>query len=89
MKQRVIVWGTGFVGKMVIRELVGHPAFELAGVIVNDEAKDGRDAGEIAGIGEIGIRATRDPQAAFAQGVGPVFMTISASMWDLAGYEPP
>ena len=68
MKHKVIVWGTGFVGKMVIRELVGHPAFELAGVIVNDEAKDGRDAGEIAGIGPIGIIASRDAEAVLARG---------------------
>jgi uncharacterized protein YbjT (DUF2867 family) len=36
MAHRVIVWGTGFVGKMVIRELLDHPEFELVGVIVND-----------------------------------------------------
>jgi len=27
--KRVVVWGTGFVGKMVIPEIVKHPAFEL------------------------------------------------------------
>jgi len=41
MSYKVIVWGTGFVGKMVIRELVSHPQFELAGVIVNAPEKDG------------------------------------------------
>ena len=30
--KRIVVWGTGFVGRMVIEELVGHPAFELVGV---------------------------------------------------------
>jgi 4-hydroxy-tetrahydrodipicolinate reductase len=66
MPHRVIVWGTGFVGKMVIRELADHPEFELAGVIVNAEDKDGLDAGEIAGIGPIGLKATRDAAAALA-----------------------
>ena len=66
MAYRVIVWGTGFVGKMVIRELVDHPEFELVGVIVSSPEKHGRDAGEIAGIGPIGIRATRDVDAALA-----------------------
>jgi hypothetical protein len=66
MSQKVIVWGTGFVGKMVIRELAHHPAFELVGVIVNAEEKDGVDAGEIAGIGSIGLAATRDAEAALA-----------------------
>ena len=29
MKHKVIVWGTGVVGKLVIRELLDHPEFEL------------------------------------------------------------
>ena len=57
---RIILWGTGFVGKLVIRELVAHPDFELVGVIVHAPEKDGVDAGEIAGIGPIGLPATRD-----------------------------
>ncbi len=68
MTHRVIVQGTGFVGKMVIRELAAHPDFELVGCVVNDPAKDGRDAGEIAGIGPIGVRATTDLDAALAVG---------------------
>jgi hypothetical protein len=72
MKRRVIVWGTGFVGKMVIRELADHPSFELAGVIVNAEEKDGLDAGEIAGIGPIGITASRDCDAVLARGADAV-----------------
>jgi hypothetical protein len=68
MAFRVIVWGTGFVGKMVIRELASHPQFELAGVIVNDPAKDGKDAGEIVGIGSIGVTASRDAAAVLGAG---------------------
>ena len=45
--KRVVVWGTGFVGKMVIAEIVDHPGFELVGVGVSSADKDGRDAGEI------------------------------------------
>ena len=30
-----IVWGTGFVGKLVIPEIVRHPEFELVGVGVS------------------------------------------------------
>jgi hypothetical protein len=66
LRHRVIVWGTGFVGRMVIRELADHPAFELVGVVVHDAAKDGRDAGEIAGTRPLGIRATRDVDAVLA-----------------------
>jgi 4-hydroxy-tetrahydrodipicolinate reductase len=66
MPYKVIVWGTGFIGKMVIRELVDHPNYELVGVIVNAAEKDGVDAGVIAGIGPIGLEATRDAEAALA-----------------------
>jgi 4-hydroxy-tetrahydrodipicolinate reductase len=63
---RVIVWGTGFVGKMVIREILDHPDFELAAVIVHDPAKAGRDVGEIVGVGRIGLAATDDVETALA-----------------------
>ena len=60
---RVIVWGTGYVGKRVIAEIVDHPHFELAGVIVSDPDKDGRDVGDICGIDPVGITATTDVDA--------------------------
>ena len=28
MSHKVILWGTGFVGKMVIRELLDHPSYD-------------------------------------------------------------
>ena len=34
MAHRVIVWGTGFVGSAVLRVLLGHPAYDVVGVIV-------------------------------------------------------
>lgn len=66
MSKRVVVWGTGFVGKLVIAEIVPHPEFELVGVGVTDPDKVGRDAGEICGIGPIGIAATDDVDALVA-----------------------
>ena len=33
--KRVVAWGTGFVGRMVIGEIVKHPLFELVGVGVS------------------------------------------------------
>jgi 4-hydroxy-tetrahydrodipicolinate reductase len=60
-RRKVVVWGTGFVGRMVIPEIVKHPGFELVGVGVSDPAKVGRDVGEICGIGPIGLAATADP----------------------------
>jgi 2,4-diaminopentanoate dehydrogenase len=67
MTKRVVVWGTGFVGTMVIGEIVKHPMFELVGVGVNDPAKVGRDVAEICGLGApLGLAATDDVDALIA-----------------------
>jgi hypothetical protein len=58
--KRVVVWGTGFVGRMVIAEIVRHPDFELVGVGVHDSEKVGVDAGELCGMGPVGVTATDD-----------------------------
>ena len=61
MTKRVVVWGTGFVGKMIIPEVLKHPEFELVGVGVSNPAKVGLDVGEICGLpGSVGITATDD-----------------------------
>jgi 4-hydroxy-tetrahydrodipicolinate reductase len=60
MTKRVVVWGTGVVGKMVIAEIVKSPAFELVGVGVSNPDKVGKDAGEICGIDATGVLATDD-----------------------------
>lgn len=67
MAHRVIVWGTGVVGKSVSLELLDHPEFELVGVIVSDPAKDGKDIGELVGRAPVGVRATTDADTALAQ----------------------
>ncbi len=61
---RVVVWGTGHVGRLAIGCVLQHPGLELAGVIVHDPAKAGRDAGDLSGGGPTGILATTDPAAA-------------------------
>jgi hypothetical protein len=66
MSKKVIVWGTGFVGKMVIRELLDHPEYDLVAVIVNNPEKDGVDVGEICGLEPCGLRATADVEKALA-----------------------
>jgi 4-hydroxy-tetrahydrodipicolinate reductase len=66
MSKRVVVWGTGVVGKMVIAEIMRHPRFELVGVGVSNPDKVGRDAGEICGIGPTGVIATDDVDALVA-----------------------
>jgi 2,4-diaminopentanoate dehydrogenase len=61
--KRVVVWGTGFVGKMVIPEVVRHPRFELVGAGVHDPEKVGRDVGDLCGVGAVGVTATDDIEA--------------------------
>lgn len=64
--KRVVVWGTGFVGRMVIPEIVKHPRFELVGVGVSNPDKVGKDVGVICGTDPIGILATDDIDALIA-----------------------
>ncbi len=65
-KYRVVQWATGVVGSAALRGILRHPRLELAGVKVYSEAKEGLDAGEIVGVGETGIVATRDVDAILA-----------------------
>jgi hypothetical protein len=62
-----IVWGTGNVGRLALRAVDAHPALDLAAVLVHDPGKDGRDAGDLGGLGhELGIAATVDVDAVLA-----------------------
>jgi len=63
MAIRVIVCYTGGVGSEVARQVVNDPAFELVGVLVHGKEKDGKDVGDIIGIGPIGLTATRNVEA--------------------------
>ena len=66
MKYRVIQWATGGVGRAAIEGIVAHPDLELVGCWVHDPAKEGRDAGELAGIEPLGVTATQDESAILA-----------------------
>jgi hypothetical protein len=58
MTYRVIQWATGLVGQEAIKGIVAHPELELVGCWVHSDAKIGQDAGEIAGVGPLGVSAT-------------------------------
>jgi len=57
-KLRVIQWATGGVGKAAIECVLNHPQLELAGCWVHSADKNGRDVGDILGIGTLGVTAT-------------------------------
>jgi len=63
MAYRVIQWATGNVGRAAIEGILVHPELELVGCWVHSDDKAGRDAGELAGAGPIGVRATTDADA--------------------------
>ncbi len=65
-RYRVVQWATGSVGASALRAIVERPDLELVGVWVFDADKDGRDAGELCGLGPTGVRATRDADALLA-----------------------
>ena len=58
MTLKVVQWATGGLGVAAIRGIVEHPDLELVGCWVHSPEKAGRDAGEIAGIGSLGVVAT-------------------------------
>jgi 2,4-diaminopentanoate dehydrogenase len=66
MTLRVVQWSTGNVGRHAIAGIAARPDLDLAGVWVSTQDKAGRDAGELAGIGPLGVAATNDADALLA-----------------------
>jgi 2,4-diaminopentanoate dehydrogenase len=76
-----VVWGTGNVGRAAIRAVAAHPALSLAGVLVRDPAKVGRDAGELACLGtELGVAATDDVEGVLRAGPAAVVYAVSGDI---------
>jgi len=60
-RKRVVVWGTGPIGMPGLRQLIGHPEYELVGLHAWSSDKVGRDAGDIAGLDvRTGVISTND-----------------------------
>jgi 4-hydroxy-tetrahydrodipicolinate reductase len=64
----VIHFGTGYSGTHALRGIIDHPELELVALVVHNDEKVGRDAGELAGVASVGITATQDLDAALAKG---------------------
>jgi len=67
MAYKVIVWGTGFVGKMVMRELLHNPEYDLVGVIGYFSQEIGKDVGELIGGDPVGIYSSGDVDAVLSR----------------------
>jgi 4-hydroxy-tetrahydrodipicolinate reductase len=77
---KVIQWSTGNVGKFALKLVAEHPELELVGLWVHSEDKAGRDAGELAGIGNLGVAATNDVDALLALDADCVCYTATADL---------
>jgi 4-hydroxy-tetrahydrodipicolinate reductase len=84
---KVIQWSTGNVGRYTLRAILNHPELELAGVWVHSEKKTGRDAGELCGIGDVGVRATNDAEAVLDTDAEVVCYTATADLRLLEAVE--
>ncbi len=86
MTKRVVVWGTGNVGRPAIRAVAAHSGLDLVGVVVSNPAKVGRDAGDLAGIDPLGVLATDDTSIAFADDVDCVVYAATADTRPMEAY---
>jgi 4-hydroxy-tetrahydrodipicolinate reductase len=59
-RYRVVQWATGNIGMRSLRAVIEHPDLELVGLYVYSDKKAGRDAGDLCGVGPVGVVATRD-----------------------------
>jgi hypothetical protein len=80
MGYRVIQWATGTVGIHAVPAICAHPDLELAGLWVHSDAKAGRDAGELCGIGPVGVIATQDVDALLALDADCICYTASSDV---------
>src|ERR1700761_6621472 len=65
-RYRVVQWATGNVGSRALRHAIEHPDLDLVGVWVHSANKAGRDAGELAGLKPIGVKATNSIEEVLA-----------------------
>jgi 4-hydroxy-tetrahydrodipicolinate reductase len=77
---RVIQWSTGNVGTYSLRAILNHPELELVGVWVHSEKKAGRDAGDLCGVGDVGVIATHDADALLEMDADCVCYTATADL---------
>lgn len=63
---RVVQWTTGNVGKSSVEAITKNPTYELVGLYAWSKDKVGKDAGELVGIGPVGVKASDDIDALLA-----------------------
>lgn len=66
MPYKVIQWSSGYTGRYALQYILGNPSLQLVGLKCFSAAKEGQDAGSIAGKSPTGVLATQDSKALMA-----------------------
>lgn len=83
----VVVGAAGRMGLELIRAIAAVPGARLAAAVERAGSPAiGRDAGELAGIGKIGVAVGDDPLPAFAHAQGVLDFTAPAASVEFAGF---
>lgn len=82
----VVVGANGRMGQALIRAIQAINGAHLVGAIARPGSPFlGRDAGEVAGVGNLGVAITDDPLPVFAKAQGVLDFTTPATSVDYAG----
>lgn len=82
----VVVGASGRMGQTLIKTIHGMDGLTVHGAVERAGAPAlGRDAGEVAGLGPIGVSITDDPLAAFVHADGVIDFTTPAATVEFAG----
>jgi len=82
-----VVGAGGRMGQALIRAVATMPGARVAGAIERAGSPHvGKDAGELAGLGRIGVAIGDDPLPAFAHAEGVLDFTTPAASVEFAGY---
>ena len=82
----VVVGAAGRMGQALIRLIHQTPGVQLHAAVAREgSAFVGRDAGEISGLGPIGVQITSDPLQAFLHAEGVIDFTSPATSVTFAG----
>lgn len=83
----VVVGAAGRMGQALIRAIHAASGVTVSGAVERKGSPMlGRDAGEIAGVGPIGVAITDDPLPVFAAADGVLDFTMPAATVEFAGY---
>ena len=83
----VVVGAAGRMGRTLIRAIHETPGATLAGAVERAGSPFlGQDAGELAGVGRLGVVLGDDPLAAFARADGVLDFTAPSASVEFAGY---